>query len=273
LRLKKGFTMILASDLPPELHSQAPPGVVLGAFGTVALASAIYAIYLTVQRRDPVPVIVCLGALVCAFNEPIYDILGKIVYAGNHPMAYTYFGREIPWFLVIGYLPWVGLLPYLLAQAMRNGMARRTLHLFAFGSFVSVVVVETLGTHFDSWAYYGDAPLKFLVVAPQMAPVPIVGGYLLFAVADALTGWKRVMASFAISTVALPMVFASASWPLYVGLNADLPTAVNWLLGITMLALTAATVAATTHLAANHRRLLQLECGDTVGEDAASARV
>lgn len=265
--------MFLASDLPPVLHSKAPPGVVLGAFAAVALASAVYAVYLALDRRDLVPVVVCLGALVCAFNEPIYDILGKIVYAGNHSMAYTYFGREIPWFLVIGYLPWVGLLPYVLAQAMREGISRRTLHLLAFGSFVSVVIVETLGTHFDAWAYYGDAPLKFLVVAPQMAPVPIVGGFLLFAVADGLVGWKRMVAAFAISTVALPMVFASASWPLYVGLNAELPTAVNWLLGIGMLTLTAGTVSVTTQLVSRHRRLLQLEGSYLVSQTADPPRL
>jgi hypothetical protein len=218
-------------------------------------------------------VVVCIGALVCAFNEPIYDLLGKIVYAENHPMAYNYFGRDIPWFLVIGYLPWVGLLPYVIARAMRDGVPRRTLHLFAFGSFVSVVIIETLGTHFGAWAYYGDVPLKFLVVAPQMAPVPIVGGLLLFAVADRLAGWKRVAAAFAISTVALPMVFASASWPLYVGLNSDLPVTVNWLLGIAMLGLTVGTVAAATKLGENHRRLMEFETGSVVRAPADSSRV
>ncbi|BBX03926.1 hypothetical protein BST36_02320 [Mycolicibacterium moriokaense] len=251
--------MLLASDLPPDLQSRISPLLALAAFGVVVAASAMYAVYLSVRRRDVVPIVVCVGALICAFNEPIYDILGKIVYADNHPMAYTYFGREIPWFLVIGYLPWVGLLPYLVAQAMRNGVPRSKLHWLAFGSFVSVVVVETLGTSFEAWGYYGDPPLKFLVVAPQMAPVPIVGGFLLFAVADRLSGWKRAVAAFAISTVALPMVFASASWPLYVGLNADLPVVVNWFLAIAMLALAAATVAAATQLGENHRKLLELE--------------
>jgi hypothetical protein len=260
--MPEGFTMFLAADVPPDLHSRVSPGLVLALFGAVALASAVYAIYLAVRRRDLVPVVVCVGALVCAFNEPIYDLLGKIVYAGNHPMAYSYFGRDIPWFLVVGYLPWVGLLPYLISRAMRDGVPRSRLHLLAFASFVSVVVVETFGNSVDAWTYYGDAPLKFLVVAPQMAPVPIVGGFLLFAVADRLAGWKRVLAAFAISTVALPMVFASASWPLYVGLNADLPAVVDWLLGIAMLSLTVGMVAAATRLGEDHRRLLQLENRD-----------
>lgn len=140
--------MLLASDLPPDLQSRISPLLVLAAFGVVVAASAMYAVYLSVRRRDVVPIVVCVGALICAFNEPIYDILDKIVYADNHPMAYAYFGREIPWFLVIGYLPWVGLLPYLVAQAMRNGVPRSKLHWLAFGSFVSVVVFETLGTSF-----------------------------------------------------------------------------------------------------------------------------
>jgi hypothetical protein len=251
--------MFLAAEMPTDLHSTLSPSVVLAIFAAAAVVATGYAIYLAASRRDWVPIVVCVGALVCALNEPIYDLLGKILYADNHLMAYSYFGREIPWFLVLGYLPWVGLLPYLIAQAMRDGVSRSKLHLLAFGSFVSVVVVESFGNSVDAWTYYGDAPLKFLVVAPQMAPVPVVGGFLLFAVADRLAGWKRVAAAFAISTMALPMVFASASWPLYVGLNADLPTVVNWILGIVMLALSAGTVAAATQLGENHRHFLDME--------------
>jgi len=240
---------MFANVVPPELVSKIPPGALLAVFGVIAGAAAVYAVVLAVRRRDPLPVVVCVGALVCALNEPIYDLLGLIVYAGNHPMAFTAFGRSVPWFLVVGYLPWVGLLPYLISRAMHSGISRGKLHMIAFGSFLSVVVVESIGTSFHAWAYYGDPPLKFLVVAPQMAPVPIVGGFLLFAVADRFNGWRRSVVGFAISTVALPMVFASASWPLYLGLNSDLPVAVNWLAGVVMLALTVGVVMATTSLA------------------------
>ncbi|MDN2495460.1 hypothetical protein FHY52_01850 [Nocardia nova] len=242
-----------AQLVPPELTSRIPPAAVLTVFALVAGAAAVYAMVISVRRRDPLPVVACLGALVCAFNEPIYDLLGLIVYAGNHPMAFTSFGRSVPWFLVIGYLPWVGLLPYLISRAMHAGVSRTKLHLLAFGSFLSVVVVESIGTSFHAWTYYGVPPLKYLVVAPQMAPVPIVGGFLLFAVADRYTGWRRIATGFIVSTLALPMVFASASWPLYVGLNSDLPTVVNWLLGIAMLGLTAGVVMATTRLAQDIR--------------------
>jgi hypothetical protein len=234
---------------PPTLVSQLSPTILLGAFAVIVAVAAVWAIALAWRERDFLPIVVCVGSLVCALNEPIYDILGKIVYADNHPMAFTGFGRDIPWFLVIGYLPWVGLLPYLIARMMAAGASRTRLHVIALVSFLSVVVVESIGTSLDAWRYYGTAPLKYLVVAPQMAPVPILGGFLLYAVAFPLRGWRRAVAGFAISTLALPMVFASASWPLYVGLNTNLPTVVNWIAGVAMLAFSAGIVYATTALA------------------------
>jgi hypothetical protein len=45
------------------------------------------------------------------------------------------------------------------------------------------------------------------------------------------------------------MVFASASWPLYFGLNTDMPVAVDWILGVAMVGLSVGVVAATTALA------------------------
>ena len=234
---------------PPSIESAIDPLYILAAFSLVAFVSAAYAIYWSLSKRDPIPVFACIGAFICALNEPFYDILGQIVYASNHPFAYNGMGRDIPWFLVIGYIPWVGLLPCFVARMMASGSPRRTLHLLAAGSCASVIVVETLGNMFDGWDYYGEAPLKYLVVAPQLAPVPIVGGLLIYAFAYPLQGWKRAGVALVVSTVALPIVFAGASWPLYVGLNFDLPIWIDWILGIAMLSLTAGFVVGATSVA------------------------
>lgn len=239
---------------PPAIDSAINPAYILGVFSVVALAASLYAVWWSIRDRDPIPLAACVGAFVCSLNEPFYDILGRIVYAQDHAVAYSGFGRDIPWFLVIGYIPWVGLLPCIVAKMISDGVSRRALHILALGSCVSVVAVETLGNLFHGWEYYGKAPLKFLVVAPQLAPVPIVGGLLIYAFAYQLTGWKRACVAFAASTVALPMVFAGASWPLYVGLNFDLPTWLNWVLSAAMLGLTAAFVVAATGVADRLRR-------------------
>lgn len=241
-------------NVAPALVSDIDPWVVLVAFGTLSVAAGGWAVVLAVRERDPLPVAACMGALVCALNEPIYDLLGNIVYAQDHPMAFNALGRDIPWFLVLGYVPWVGLLPYLVARRMAAGVSRHSLHLLALASALSVVAVEVVGTAAGAWAYYGPAPLKYLVVAPQMAPVPIVGGFLLYAVVFRLVGWRRAGAGLVIATMALPMVFAAASWPLYLGLNSDIDEPLAWVAGAAMLGLTAATVIATTGLAQRWRR-------------------
>ncbi len=233
---------------PPAVQSDIEPAIILGAFAVITAGACIWAVRLAIRERDFLPIASCLGALVCSLNEPIYDILGKIVYAQNHAMAYTAMGRDVPWFLVIGYVPWVGALAVAIARMMANGVDRRVLHCIALGSCLSVVVVEVLGNHFNGWIYYGEAPLKYLVVAPQMAPVPIVGGLLLYSLVFPLTGWSRSLAAFSVCTLALPMVFASASWPLYFGLYANMPTFMNWIAGAAMLGFSVAMVVGATSI-------------------------
>ena len=134
---------------PPAVQSDIDPAIILGAFAVITVGACIWAIRLAIRERDMLPIAACLGALVCSLNEPIYDILGKIVYAENHAMAYTAMDRDVPWFLVIGYIPWVGALAVAIARMMANGVDRKVLHTIALASCLSVVVVETLGNWFN----------------------------------------------------------------------------------------------------------------------------
>lgn len=213
----------------------------------------IWAVRLALKNRDLLPIACCAGALAAAFNEPIYDILGKIVYAQNNPMAFSSFGREIPWFLVIGYVPWVGLAPYLVYKMMEAGIASRRLHIAAVVLFVSVVIIETFGNLLHLWSYYGEAPMKFLVVAPQAVTYPLVGGFLLYVLAGGLTGWRRSGVGFVVAAIVLPIGFAATSWPIYAALYSDLPVVLDWILSLVMLALCACMAVASTYLAEKWR--------------------
>ena len=227
----------------PVFTSDVHPTVVLALFGTLATAGAVYAIAMAVRLRDAVPIMVCVGALVCAFNEPIYDILGKIAYAEDHPMAYTLMGREIPWFLVIGYLPWVGVAPWILSRRMETGISRRALHLFAAATFLSVALVELLGTSLDAWTYYAPIPIEWLVVAPQMAVCPLLGAFLLYALAPWAQGRRRLL-MVAPPMVALPATYAASSWPMYAAAYGDVPDGIRWLSAAVSMGLLVGMVAA-----------------------------
>lgn len=238
---------------PPPLTADIDPRILLGIFIVLVAAALAAAVRLSLTHRDPLPLVCCGAALVAALNEPIYDILGKIVYAENNPMAYHAFGRAIPWFLVLGYLPWVGLAPYLVFKAMQGGVSRRALHIAAGILFVSVACVEIFGNSLHLWTYYGEAPMKYLGVAPQAVTYPMVGGFLLYALASQLRGWRRVLTGFTISVMILPIGYAATSWPGYFALYADLPPVLDWLASAALLALCAAMAAGATYLAERWR--------------------
>jgi hypothetical protein len=211
---------------------------IMATLGAAAFAAAALFAW---RRRDVVPVLVCVGAVLAVLNEPIYDLLGQIVYPSNHPRFFRAFDRDIPLFLLGGYVPWVGLLPSVLAARMRDGIQARTLYLIAIVSFCSVVVVEIVGTTTDNWVYYGEAPLKYLGVAPQMAPMPIVAAWLLYTITPRLHGWSRMLVVL-IPPFALGATYAGTGWPMYVALHADVPVVFDYLAGLTTLALCAAVV-------------------------------
>jgi hypothetical protein len=225
----------------PVLHSKVDTSAFLIGFGIVAGASVLVAARLSLRSRDPLPLLACLGARICSLNEPIYDFLGKIVYASNSTTAYTAFGRHIPLFLVVGYVPFVGLIPYLISRLMAGGIARSRLYLIAVGVFAAVVVIETLGNLADAWTYYGAPPLKWLGVAPEMAPTPILCGALLYMLGTRVRGRWRLTLVF-VPAVALPAVYASAGWPMYVALYSHTAKVVQYLAGLVTLGLCAGIV-------------------------------
>jgi hypothetical protein len=205
----------------PTLISPMPAAVMLTFFGVAALAAAGLAGYWAVTRRDWLPLMCCAGAAVCALNEPIFDVLGKIVYAQNNVIAFTAFGRGIPWFLVIGYIPWVGLLPYVIARGMATGWSGRQLYTISAAGVLSVVFTEFVNTFVHAWRYYGETPLQFFGGVAAMACVPLAAGFLLYALAFPLRGISRMAAGFFIPVMTLPMMFAGVGLPLYLALYTD----------------------------------------------------
>ncbi len=217
----------------PIFNSGPSAEAILIVWSALVIPAACYAVFLAIRNRDVLPVAVCVGALVTAFNEPIYDLLGKLVYSKTPSsyVAYTAFGRHIPLAIMIGYLPWVGLVPYLLSRMMASGVSRSRLHVIALGLTASVAVVEVLNALWmHSWRYYAPLSGRGVIAGGviQMAMMPILCGFLLYVFADRFTGLRRALLGVVIPTMALPMAFAATSWPLYVTNYADVSQAVRW---------------------------------------------
>jgi hypothetical protein len=242
-----------AIPAPPVFHAGIGPAPMLIIWGALALAAVVYAGYLAVRDRDPLPVAACAGALVCALNEPIYDVLGKLVYARVPASytAYTAFGRHIPWTLVVGYVPWVGLMPYILFRMMRNGVSRRRLHVIAIGLNVSVGLIEVANSLWlHDWRYYGGTSARGVLAGGliQMSAMPLLCAFLFYAFADRFTGWRRAVLGIVLPAVSLPMVFAATSWPLYVSNYSHLSQPLRWAAAGTAVVLCVLAVFAVTYM-------------------------
>jgi hypothetical protein len=230
------------------------PVAMLALFGALAAAALAYAAALSIRNRDPLPVAACVGALVCALNEPIYDILGKLVYAHvpRSYVAYSAFGRHIPWSLVVGYVPWVGLVPYVMSRQMAAGIARRRLYAIAAALSVSVGLLELLNAVWmHGWRYYAPESGRGVIAGGliQMASMPIVCGFMFYAFLERIRGPWRAVLGVAIPTVALPITFAGTSWPLYVSNYANVSQPVRWAAAIASTAFCVLAVVAVAHLA------------------------
>lgn len=218
-------------EAPPVTHASADAGAMLAVWTSMAIAAVAVACWLAWRHRDALPVAACAGALICTLNEPIYDILAKITYAQSPYVAYSAFGRDIPWTLVVGYVPWVGLMPYVLSRMIAGGASRTRLLQVAAALTASVVLVEILNVWLDAWTYYGQSAWRGVLGGGvmQMAAMPMLCALLYCVIGDRLRGARRAVLGIVLPPMALPMVFASTTWPLYVANHADVSTGVAWL--------------------------------------------
>ncbi|HEY4409629.1 MAG TPA: hypothetical protein VGO87_07090 [Acidimicrobiia bacterium] len=156
--------MFLAAGLPA-----APPVDMSPADGwlTVALVAAASAVALSVVlavrnwRRTGSPLhLVCLAAgLLCALDEPMEDLVGKCWFP-HKQIAFTVYGRGIPWWVVCCYVLFFGNLPYLFARAFEKGMTRRFFWQAMAAGFAFNAVIEIPFLNTNVYTYYGHQPFN-----------------------------------------------------------------------------------------------------------------
>lgn len=198
----------------------------------VMVASIAYLTVLAVRNRDSLPATVLISSAICMLGEPIFDVLGQLTYAESPYVAFTGFGREIPWMLLAAYVAMVAVGPYLLARRMATGLSRTQLYRIAAGLFLSSALVEAVNAvWWHAWRFYGESPWRGLLAGGiiQIAAWSFVGAFVLYAIDTQFQGWKRVFLGLVAPGFTFVGVFFATSWPMYLANYSDVPSGIAWL--------------------------------------------
>ena len=254
--------------MPPTFDPAVSNNGMLIVWMALAVAALLVAIVIATYTRDVLPVAACIGACICSLNEPIFDLLAKLTYGQTPHVAFHAFGRAVPWTALVGYVPWVGLMPYLISRLMAAKVSRGRLHAVAAGLFSSVVLIEILNaTWLHDWRYYGQPSWRGVLGGGiiQMAAMPLLAGLLLYVLGEGKSQSTRLLLGIVVPAISLPMIFAGTTWPLYLSNYTAVPSWVAWAAAAVSVGLCVAAVPTITRLAEGWRLFVE-------SQDAVRAR-
>jgi hypothetical protein len=166
------------------------PAGLLVVLGVAAAVAVVVQVRMAVRRSDPVPVLVLLGALLCVAYEPIGDMMVLAYYPEDGQVTWvSLFGREIPVFIGLMYLCYIGPFVLLFDHLRRRGFTTRSWWTLWAGTAGAIIGIEIAVMQFGAaWIYYGP---QRTVVADLPIWTPITYVSFLFAIAAGVQGLAR----------------------------------------------------------------------------------
>lgn len=216
----------------PTYQSALGPLPILIICLVLIFAAIAYMTVLAVQNRDSLPAAALISSAICMLGEPLFDVLGQLTYAESPYVAFTSFGREIPWMLLAAYLAMVAVAPYLLARRMATGLSRTQLYWTATGLLLSSAMVEAINAvWWHAWRFYGESPWRGVLAGGliQIAAWTFVGAFVLYSIDTQFQGWKRLFLGLVAPGVTFVGVFFATSWPMYLANYSDVSSRIAWM--------------------------------------------
>ena len=163
------------------------------------------------KHGSPIVLLILLGGFTTVLVEPFLDTIG----AAWHPIhgqntAFELMGRSIPWWVVINYPAYFGVLVTANYLAFAKGVTMRGVWLWFLVPLLLDLAQEEAMMATDLYYYYGQQPLILLHKFPfWWGPSNAMGAYLIAAVlafmGASLRGWKLLLVP-----VIMPIVYVVA---------------------------------------------------------------
>ncbi|MFX0578502.1 hypothetical protein [Nocardia nepalensis] len=191
---------------------------------------------LAVRERRMLWIYLIIGGSLCFFLESPGDWLGATWYPYNSPWVFVdVLNRPMPFYLLLTYASYFPLGFWMCYRVLKQGPSFRSIVMLWVGGAIVNCMVEITFTQLGAHNYYGNNPVRIfglpLYSIIQNGAFPIFGGILLV---HAHMYWRGRHELWLIP--AIPVGFISfavcATWPMYLGLNLDLPTPLMWVAAI-----------------------------------------
>ena len=189
------------------------------------LVAAVVMTTLVYWRRtgDASAFLLTLGGTLCSFNEPLVDTIGHVYFPENGRMAWEFFGRGVPVWVVLSYTLFFGTAAFVNVLVMRSGIRRSTLWKGLLVFWVANLALEIPILLGDVYIYYGDQPFAVGGFPLAWLTINSLGDFLAAVVVmwllPHLAGARKLL------LVLIPFVTYAASWslsmPYFLALNSE----------------------------------------------------
>ena len=192
-----------------------------------------------VKHRDPLPWLALLSGLGTCIGEPMLDHVGHLRWSEHLivPTAFHNFGLAIPALIPPCYMLFMGLESYWVYTIIQKGITKKNLLLMMAACGLTDAIMETPGLMLKAYEYYGNQPFKFYKFPfywsfTNAAAIVAIGVVLHFV-------WPRVKGRgikqlwvIPIGLIATTFAEFGTGFPVFLSINANIPTWLQWVLSL-----------------------------------------
>lgn len=188
-------------------------------------------------RGDRLPALALLSGLFTSLGEPMLDHVGHLRWAHNLlGPAFVNFDLPIPVLIPPCYMLFMGLESYWIWLVIQRGIDRKRFFMMYAACGLSDAVMEHPGLILNVYEYYGRQPLEFykfpfywsFTNGVAIATIAVVIHYAWPLVKD--KGWKQLYI-VPIGLIATTVGEFGSGFPVFLAINASIPTWVQWAIG------------------------------------------
>lgn len=203
----------------------------------VVVLALPWAIKRLIKHKDVLPFLMLMAGLGTSLGEPMLDLVGHLRWSENlHGAAFTNFDIPIPLLIPPCYMLFMGLEAYWIWLMIQRGIDLKRFFMMFAAVGVSDAIMEHPGVMMGVYEYYGQQPLEFykfpfywsFTNAAAIATIAVLVHFVWPLVKG--KGWKQ-LAIVPLGVIGTTAGEFGTGFPVFLAINADIPTWVQWAIG------------------------------------------